>query len=61
MNDKIVTELDSAFKLISSIAVKGNDVDIMAVAKQHLRNVYTLLNASETKTEEVMEGSANGS
>lgn len=61
MNDKIAKEIDTAFKLISSIYVKENDVDTMAVAKQHLRNAYSLLTTSEVKTEEVTEGSANGS
>lgn len=61
MNDKIAKELDAAFRLISSIFVKENDVDTMAVAKQHLRNAYAMLTAPEVKNEEgVKEESTNG-
>lgn len=59
MNDKIAKELDTAFRLISTIFVRENDVDTMAVAKQHLRNAYAMLTAPEAN-DDAKEASANG-
>ena len=41
--DEIKQNLDRAYKLISSIAVKDLDVDAMFAAKQALRRAYELI------------------
>ena len=45
--EEIMRKIDDAFRLISSIAVKGNDVEIMALARQELRSVYNLMKEKE--------------
>lgn len=40
-------EIDAAFKLLSSIPVNGDGVDVMAAARNHLREAYKLANKSE--------------
>lgn len=61
MNNKIAKELDKAFGLISTISVKGNDVDTMAAARQCMRNAYSMLTAPEANDENgVKEEPANG-
>lgn len=36
------TELDTAFKLISALAVSGDTVDVIAAVWEHLRAAYRL-------------------
>lgn len=36
------TELDTAFKLISALAVSGDTVDVIAAVREHLRTAYRL-------------------
>lgn len=36
------TELDTAFKLISALAVSGDTVDVIAAVREHLRAAYRL-------------------
>lgn len=38
--DEILRDLNAAFKAISTIAVSGDAVDAMAVARTKLRKVY---------------------
>ena len=38
--DEILKELDTVFRLVSSIPVVGNDVDTMAAVRVKLRKVY---------------------
>lgn len=40
MNEEIMKAIDEAFRLISSIYVRQNDVEIMAMAKAKLRAAY---------------------
>lgn len=47
--NEILKELDTAYKLISSLPVCGDAVDIIADARARLRKVYTEL---ENKEEE---------
>ena len=49
MNEKLKKEIDTAFGLISTLLVKGDAVDAVAVAKAALRRAYALLSDSETK------------
>ena len=58
--DAIEKELDNVFGLVSSISVKGTDVEVMFAVRQGLRKVYSMLQALDTKSNEVTEGSANG-
>ena len=51
--EEILKDLDSAFRLISSIPVSGDSVDIMATARNKLRKVYAELS-------NVKEDSNNG-
>lgn len=45
--EKIAEELDSTFKLISSIPVSGDFVDIMAEIRVKLRYAYRLSKEAE--------------
>lgn len=38
--NEILKELDSVFKMISTIPVSGDSVEVMAAAKNELRKVY---------------------
>lgn len=40
MNDKAIKHLEEAFRLISNIPVAGDNVEIMAAAKNELRAAY---------------------
>ena len=51
--DELLKELDVAFRMISSIAVSGDAVDAMAVARSKIRKVYDELSKIETVEEEV--------
>lgn len=53
--DEILKDLDTAFKAISSIAVSGEAVDAMAVARAKLRNVYAKLKEHDEDCQLVME------
>ena len=41
--DEILKDLDSVFRLISSVPVSGDSVDIMATARNKLRKAYAEL------------------
>ena len=58
--DAIKKELDNVFGLVSSISVKGADVEVMFAVRQGLRKAYSMLQELEANSNEVMEGSANG-
>ena len=49
MHEKRKKEVDTAFGLISTLLVKGDEVDAVAAAKAALRRAYALLIDSETK------------
>lgn len=40
MNDKAIKHFEEAFRLISNIPVAGDNVEIMAAAKNELRAAY---------------------
>lgn len=51
--DEILKEIDAAFKLISTIPVTQDAVDVMAMARHHLRNAASgleKLKNNETET-----------
>ena len=58
--EAIKKELDNVFGLVSSISVKGSDVEVMFAVRQGLRKAYSMLQELDTKTNEVMEESTNG-
>lgn len=58
--DAIKKELDNVFGLVSSISVKGNDVEVMFAVRQGLRKVYSMLQEIEANSKEKTEESANG-
>lgn len=58
--EAIKKELDNVFGLVSSISVKGTDVEVMFAVRQGLRKAYSMLQELDTKSNEVTEGSANG-
>ena len=41
--EKILNDLDECFKLISSVPVSGESVDMIAAARNKLRKVYAEL------------------
>ena len=41
--DEILKKMDAAFRLISIISVSGDSVDVMAEAKNNLRQAYAEL------------------
>lgn len=51
--DEIMEEINNAFKLISSIPVQGDFVEIMAGAKESLRKAFDLAESlkNEVKTD----------
>lgn len=54
MNDELndlQKEIDMAFKLISSIPVKEDSVELMAAAKSHLRKAYKMAGEPPQDTE----------
>ena len=58
---KIKQHLEEAFQLVSSIPVKGDSVDVMAVVRNNLRVAYRLLDEKkEPEKEENEEVSADG-
>lgn len=58
--DAIKKELDNVFGLISSISVKGTDVEVMFAVRQGLRKAYSMLQALDTKSNEVTEDPTDG-
>ena len=58
--DAIKKELDNVFGLISSISVKGTDVEVMFAVRQGLRKAYSMLQALDVKTNEITEESVSG-
>ena len=55
--DEILKNVDAAFRLISTIPVTQDSVDVMAMARHHLRNAASgleiLKNNAQTKNEEI--------
>lgn len=50
--DEVLKELEYVFRAISSIPVTNDSIDIMAVARAKLRNIYAQLkNISKDKEE----------
>lgn len=41
--DDLLSEVDSVFKMISSIPVSGDAIDVFAVARSKLRNIHAEL------------------
>ena len=58
--DAIKKELDNVFGLVSSISVKGTDVEVMFAVRQGLRKAYSMLQALDVKTNETTEESVGG-
>lgn len=59
--NEIKQRLEEAFQLLSTISVKGNEVDSMAVARANLRAAYRLLDErKESGSEKIEEVSADG-
>ena len=57
---EVKKHLEEAFRLASSIPVKGDAVDVMAVVRNNLRTVYRLLDEkNEPEKEESKEVSAD--
>ena len=50
MNNAMKT-LDAAFRLLSTISVRGDDVESMAAAKSKLRQAYAMLEQQENEAE----------
>lgn len=48
----ILNELDTAYKLISSVPVCGDAIDVIAEARARLRKAYTELENKEGEVEE---------
>lgn len=56
--EELKNELESAYKMISSLTVSGDSVDIVAVVRSKLRNVYAMIDelpTVEEKPEETKE------
>lgn len=47
MNEKIKQEAAHAMRLISMLNVSGDGVDVVAAARQALRNIVTICDATE--------------
>ena len=55
MNEKIKREAAQAMALISMLNVSGDGVDVVAAARQALRNIVTICDAAEPE-----KGLSNG-
>lgn len=53
--EKIMQELDAAFRLLSTIAVRGDDVESMAVAKSKIKMVFLELEKQNHEQEKEAE------
>lgn len=51
MNEKIKQEAAQAMALISMLNVNGEAVDVVAAARQALRNIVTICDATESEGE----------
>lgn len=49
--NEITKEINEAFKLLSSILVAGDAVDVMAAARGHLRRAYKLAGPEQEEAE----------
>lgn len=58
--EAIKKELDNVFGLVSSISVKGTDVEVMFAVRQGLRKAYSMLQELEANSKEKTEESTNG-
>lgn len=54
MYDSMLEELDAAFKMVSSVPVTHDAIDVMAAARSKLRKVYAEL--QQMKREEDVNG-----
>lgn len=52
---KTMQELDSAFRLLSTIYVRGDDVESMAVAKSKIKTVFLELEKMNSEQEKEAE------
>lgn len=58
--NNIISEIDTIFKIISSIPVSGDSVDAIAAARVKLRKVYSeLKELNSTENEEVQDNGIN--
>lgn len=56
----IIAEIDSIFKIVSSVPVSGDSVDAIAAVRVKLRNVYSELKKLDQKDkEEVLADGTN--
>lgn len=46
-NKKAIKHIDDAFRLISGLTVSGENVDVVFMAKQELREAYKMLSEEE--------------
>lgn len=60
MGDDLKKYLSSAYDLLSNIPVAGNMVEVMAEARQMLRNAYKIADESEIKPAHVKGEAKNG-
>ena len=56
MKEKIKQEAAHAMKLIGLLNVNGDAVDVVAAARQSLRNIMMICDAAEEPKEEESEG-----
>ena len=56
---KIKQHLEETFQLVSSVPVKGDAVDVMAVVRANLKNAYRLLEEKEETSEPSNRHTAN--
>lgn len=54
MKETVAKKMDSAYSLLSRVQVCGENVDLLAMARQELREAFRLLN--ELKEEEQDNG-----
>ena len=57
---EIKQHLEEAFQLVSSIPVKGDAVDVMAVVRSDIRAAYHRLEQKEAELAEDKEGAEDG-
>ena len=55
MND-IQNEIKAAFDGLTAMTVSGDNVDLLAIAKSHLRKAYKLAEATQAEKEDTDNG-----
>lgn len=55
--EELKKEMNAAYNLIDAIPVRGNMIEVMAEARQHLRAAYKLAEENDPQSQKIATGS----